>query len=209
MEQSHFNSPIRFKDSRHLNIQNYNNMKSQIPTRVAITQISENETDFPPLPQHEISECVAKALSGSRSGSIQVSRCDCFTGDFVEVEALSLNQPSEVDIWVVACSGSFTFSLKVSQMLRNRVEKVADSLAMQARLGAAAQEATAALFESLVGFLTNGQADNNGVEVEGCMLVALPLKGLEGGLDNVRGLLKHAVKIARGKPHDHHHRHHH
>jgi molybdopterin molybdotransferase len=205
LEQSHYNLPVRFKDSRHLNAYRPDDKHSP-PTRVAITQLSENESDYPLMSQRELSECVIKALSGSRIGSVKVCICESIVGDCEEVQApLSLDKPGEVDAWVVACSGSFTYSLKVSQMLRQKVEKVADALALQARLGAAAQDGTAALFEPVVGLLTNRQADNNGKEVDGCMLIALPMMGLTGGLDSVRGLLKHAVNVSRGKPRKHQH----
>jgi molybdopterin molybdotransferase len=206
LEQSHYNFPVRVKDSRHLNAYTADD-KLRPPTRVAITQLSENKSKYPLLSQQELSERVTMALSGSRIGSVEVCRCEIIAGDWEEVQnSLSFDKPNEVDVWVVACSGSFTYSLKVSQMLRGQVEKVADALALQARLGAAAEDGTAALFEPVVGLLTNRQADtNNGREVDGCMLIALPMTGLTGGLDNVRSLLKHAVNVSRGKPHKHQH----
>jgi molybdopterin molybdotransferase len=203
LEQSRYNLPVRVKDSRHLNAYNADDKHSP-PTRVAITQLSENESDYPLMSQQELSECVAKALICSRADSVEVCRCESIVGDWKAVQKpLSFDKPDEVDVWVVACSGSFTYSLKVSQMLRQQVGKVADALALQARLGAAAQDGMASLYEPVVGLLTNRQFDNTDREVDSCLLIALPLIGLTGGLDNVRGLLKHAVNVSRGEPHKH------
>ena len=86
-------------------------------------------------------------------------------------------------------------------MLRNSVEKVADAIALQARRGAAEEDGTAALFETVVGYLHSPTEGTPG----GSMLIALPMNGLKGGLANVRGLIKHALNVARGKAHNHHH----
>ncbi|CAB9517918.1 Molybdenum cofactor biosynthesis protein [Seminavis robusta] len=195
-------SAVKFKDSKHLN---HTGKPSRAPTKVAITQVSENRTKYPLIADDELSERVAKALSGSRSGSTFIASIENIDGSFSDVKKYfdDSHISNQADFWVVACSGSFPYSLQVSEMIRGKVGKVADALALQARRGAAAQDGTAALFDPVVGFIKADKSDG------GCMLIALPLKGLDGGLENVRGLLKHAVNVARGKPHHHHHKHQH
>jgi hypothetical protein len=41
------------------------------------------------------------------------------------------------------------------------------------------------------------------------MMVCLPEQGLDGGLGNIRGLLKHALNVSRDKVHNDHHAHQH
>jgi hypothetical protein len=62
----------------------------------------------------------------------------------------------------------------------------------------ASENPAAALFEVVTGFAPVEQ---------GVMIICLPDSGLSGGLMNVRGLLKHALNLARGKAHNHHHTH--
>ena len=85
-------------------------------------------------------------------------------------------------------------------MFKQRLNKVADALALQARQGAASEDSRAALFEAVVGYAPEGK---------GAILVCLPEQGVGSGLANVRGLLKHALNVGRGKPHNHHHTHKH
>jgi hypothetical protein len=110
-----------------------------------------------------------------------------------------------VDVHVVACAsypGSFRAQLEISTELTKRLVKVADALALQVRRGAASENAAAALYETVVGYVPSGQ---------GALLVCLSDEGLVGGLQNVRGLLKHALQVARPshgtQSHDHNHNH--
>lgn len=198
--QSH-HAPVRLKDSLHL--QPRSNAKGRTPTKVAITQLSQDPSVYPLMDATDLSRRVQTALTGSRSGSMVVVSCHDFTGLAATIVGEFQKQRGEsdkIDLWVVACSGSFSYSLEVSQVLSKSVGKVADALALQARRGAAAQDGTAALFEPVVGYFSPGNPS------DGCMLIALPTNGLEGGLNNVRVLLKHALNVARGKPHNEHHK---
>jgi hypothetical protein len=80
--------------------------------------------------------------------------------------------------------------------LSKHLSKVANSLALQARQGAASQDPKAALFEVVVGYVP---------EKDGAMLVCVPEIGVHGALSNVRGLLKHGLNLAKGEVHNHHH----
>ena len=187
---------LSFQKSKHLNPK-----KERPPTKVGITQVLEGTGAYPPILSAEISDRVQRALSGSRSGSVKVIWCEEVTGHIEKVrDHFSQPNAEAVDVWVVACSASFLYSLDISKCIRERIGKVADAMALQARQGAASQDGTAALFEPVVGFLDAGPLH------DGCMLIALPASGLEGGLSNVRGLLKHAVNVAREMPHNHHHK---
>lgn len=185
--------PIRLRDSLHLA------RKAPKKTRVAITQVSQDPTKYALRSENEITEQVQRALSGSKSGTVEVVSCQRFSILPNDLDVV-IKGGHDVDIWVVACSGSFTYSLDISTGLRKRVGKIADAVALQVRRGASAQDGTAALFEPVVGYLQSENASQGG-----CILVALPTLGLEAGLGNVRGLLKHALNVARGKPHNHHH----
>ena len=96
-----------------------------------------------------------------------------------------------MDVHVVTCAsypGSFRANLDISTQLCQRLDKIADALALQVRRGAACEDPTASLFETVVGYIPNGR---------GSMVVCLADDGLVGGLQNVRGLLKHALQVAR------------
>jgi molybdenum cofactor synthesis domain-containing protein len=147
-----------------------------------------------------VADQVGKALSGSKSGPAAIASSRTFAGrpeelfDFVACEDV-------VDVYVVICAsypGSFRHSVNVSSELCKRLEKVADALALQVRRGAAFEDATSALFETVVGYVPSGK---------GAMLVCLSDRGLTGGLQNVRGLLKHALQVARPNQDAHSHSH--
>ncbi len=148
----------------------------------------------------EISQDVEDALSGSKSGNIVIVSKKTFikTLDMLYPEVVGCNGADLVVVCCVSFDGAFLYHLKVVSTLRERLEKPAKALALQARRGAAAENSTAALFEVITGYAP---------ENHGAMVICLPDTGLSGGLDNVRGLLKHAVNVARGKPHNHHHTH--
>jgi molybdenum cofactor synthesis domain-containing protein len=136
-----------------------------------------------------VAERVERALNGSRSGSVQVGTSIVYT-DILDRFCDILEKDCK-DIWVVVCPkfpGSFRYHTRFSNMLRSQLSKIADSLALQARRGAAAQSATAALLEVVVGYHAGS----------GAVVVLLPEDGLDSALSNVRGLLKHALPVARG-----------
>jgi molybdenum cofactor synthesis domain-containing protein len=142
-----------------------------------------------------LSPRVVRAMSGSKSGSCTVAWSRIYSDP---LDSFQIYPPhrDHVDVVVLACPpGSFRIHLELGNLLRSKLSKVADNIALQARKGAAAQDPTAALFEIVVGFLpTAGR---------GSMVILLPENGLDGALSNVRGLLKHALRIARGEPHRH------
>ena len=143
---------------------------------------------------------VRNALSGNKSGPATVASSRTFAGrpaelfDFVAADDV-------VDIHVVICAsypGSFRHGINVWVELCKRLEKVADALALQVRRGAASEDATSALFETVVGYVPSGKR---------AMLVCLSDRGLTGGLQNVRGLLQQALQVARQNPAAHSHSH--
>lgn len=103
----------------------------------------------------------------------------------------------DVDIIVVSCPsasipGSFQYYLDLTFLLRQRLTKVAESLAQVARRGAASQHAQAALFDAVVGFVPGC-----GSSADIKLVICLPESGLDTALINVRNLLVHALKTAR------------
>lgn len=143
-----------------------------------------------------VRERVEKALSGSKCGDMVVSSTRIFEGspdqlyDFVA-------KGGQADFHIVVGSsqrGSFSSNAAVSACLKSRLVKVADGIALQVRRCAAADSPLAALFESVVGLIEGNQKS---------LLVFVSPDGLDGGLSNVRGLIKHALEIARGTKHLH------
>jgi hypothetical protein len=145
---------------------------------------------------------VENALSGSSSGKAEIVSKKTFSDqlDKLYSEIIDSNGADLVVVCCVSFEGSYRYHLDVVSALRERLEKPAKALALQARQGAAAEDSTAALFEVVAGFAP---------EKQGAMVICLPDSGVNGGLGNVRGLLKHALNVARGKPHNHHHTHQH
>ena len=145
---------------------------------------------------------VASALSGSKSGSAKIVCRKTFSAhlDFLYTEIADTNDADLVVVSCVSFDGAFPFHLDVATAIQRGITKPAKALALQARQGAASENATAALFEVVAGFAP---------EKQGAMVVCLPDIGVSGGLSNVRGLLKHSLNVARGKPHNDHHSHSH
>lgn len=143
---------------------------------------------------------VESALTGSKSGNALVTSRVVFDDAADKLYPFIVEHCFEdVDIVVISCpsfGGSFEHHLAISNMLKLQLSKVGYSLSLQARQGAASEDPKAALFEVVVGYVP---------EKNGAMLLCLPEAGVVGALNNVRGLLKHGLNIARGKAHNHHH----
>ena len=93
-------------------------------------------------------------------------------------------------VLAICCGSSFQENLDFAAELRFIIDKNADAIALQARKGAAETHPTSALFEVTAGLVNRG-----GMEF---MVLLLPDDGLKGALSNVRGLLSHGVKVAKG-----------
>ncbi|GKZ01157.1 hypothetical protein MPSEU_001067100 [Mayamaea pseudoterrestris] len=140
-----------------------------------------------------IEDRVAAALSESKSGSrdVHMSRQIQFeTAD--SIYDFLKNNCDAADIHVVV---TFRFTgphllthLALANRLRTRLTKVADALALQARIGAASQDPNTAFFEFVIGYIPDGR---------GSLVIYVPEQGLDAGLGYVRSLLKHALKVAR------------
>ncbi|CAJ1896361.1 unnamed protein product [Cylindrotheca closterium] len=142
---------------------------------------------------------IKNSLSGSKSGHAVIVSKRVFDGDLKDLYSLCIDS-NDADLIVVVCvtsPGSYLFNLDVSSMLSKRLRKVAGALALQARQGVASSNSQSAIFEAVVGYAP---------EKQGAMMSCLPEEGVDGGLSNIRGLLKHALNTARGKPHNHHHK---
>ena len=96
------------------------------------------------------------------------------------------------DLIVISCvesSGTFQYHLDVAKLLRQQLSKVANSLSLQARMGAASEDPRTAVFETVVGYLPNKN---------GSMLVYVHENGVGGALSNIRSLVSHGLRVARG-----------
>lgn len=144
-----------------------------------------------------ICDCVKNALSGSKSGQAVIVSRKTFIGNLENLYTFCIDS-NDADLIVVACAtppGSYLYNLDVSFTLLKRLHKAADAIALQARQGVASSNAQLAIFEAVVGYAP---------EQQGAMMACIPEDGIDGGLSNIRGLLKHALNVARGKAHHHH-----
>jgi molybdopterin molybdotransferase len=192
--------PVRIRDSIHMNEAK---KKATVGMKVSVVEVLPSTMLH--LSRLEATcEAIQSALSGSKSGNANVVSKKTFTGSINELySVVAKEESSDVDFIVVSCvtfAGSFSYHLDVSIALRKQLSKLANSLALQARQGAASQDPKAALFEVIVGYVP---------EQGGAMLICLPDIGVQGALSNVRGLLKHGLNLARGKPQNDHHNHRH
>jgi len=206
--------PMRLYESMHLNEAKIDH-KQERTFRVGIVRVgTEDETSV--IVERSLSERVTRALSGSKSGSVSVTSTLIYSGPpdgLFSFLASSDDASSSIDMNIVVCEGvsgsdpkmtsgsnlcGLRSRLALAQNLRSKLSKVADAMALQVRRGVAEQEPAAALFEVVIGFCPVGR---------GSMVVLLPEQGLDGGLANARGLLKHALEIARDGVDRHGHRH--
>ena len=188
---------LTVKDSMHLNSTSHSKT-----LQIAVVHVTNTPAQTKTSAAlNQVSAVVKSALSGSKSGMAGIVSARSFTGsaerlfDFCTAIGGGTDDEDDlgsVDVFVVVCSSTFRYQLDVATELRRRVTKVADALALQARQGAASECAANALLETVVGYvpLAGGR---------GSIMIMVPEQGLQGALGNVRGLLKHALKIARGK----------
>ena len=193
--------PVRLKDSIHLK-------KPRKAMKVGVVKVlPQNDQLLSSFIEQDLSNLdetcrtVQDALSGSKSGNAAVVWKKSYAGHPQDLYDLIASDTSTetLDFIVVVCvmyDGSFLYNVEVASTLKQRLTKPANAMALQARKGAAAQDSTAALFEVAIGYMS---------ENHGSMIVCVPDRGLQGALSNIRGLLKHGLNLARGKPHNHHH----
>eukprot|EP00536_Pseudo-nitzschia_multiseries_P001691 jgi/Psemu1/283203/fgenesh1_pg.22_\ len=181
--------PVRIRDSIHLR------ERKGKPTKVCVIEVLPSGNPNSLLSNlEETCDRIQKSLTVPEGSSeVIVVSNKSFSGSIEELYSFAVKATSgDVDLIVVSCvrfSGSFQYHLDVSKTLRNRLSKVANSLALQARMGAASQDPAAALFETVVGYFPN----NNGA-----MLICIEDNGLEGALKSTRSLISHGLKKARG-----------
>jgi molybdenum cofactor synthesis domain-containing protein len=165
------------------------NKKSHKSFRIGVVHVVAPGTDEDSDLQC-VTDQVRTALSGTKSGPATITSAQSFSGRPKEIFDVLL-AGDNVDLHVVTCAiypGSFRANLEFSTQVCQRLDKIADALALQIRRGAACEDPTASLFETVVGYIPNGR---------GSIVVCLADDGLVGGLQNVRGLLKHALQVAR------------
>jgi molybdopterin molybdotransferase len=143
-----------------------------------------------------LSTRVEAALNGSKPGSATVQSVRIYS-DLVDRFYGSITEDN-VDVLVVAClklPGSFRHYVKLANLMRRNLSKVANAMALLARRGAADQDSATAIFEVVIGYRTQGK---------GSIVILVPEEGLDSALSNIHGLLRHALQIARnGSGHDH------
>lgn len=201
LNNSNESSGMQVKKSQHLN------KKTKKSLRIAVVNVvdpksCEKEEDMSTRNDalKKVAVKVQSALSGTKSGVAEIvaSKTFCGSADDLFESATTSTTGEKQDVIVVVCQssfpGSFLYQLDVAACLRQRLVKVADTMALQARRGVASENAASALLETVVGYYKRQPSDGH----TGVMLILVPEEGLEGGLSNVRGLLKHALQVARG-----------
>ena len=182
--------PVRIRDSIHLK------ERKGKETKVAVIELLPFEsTKSLSSKLDKTCDRIYKGLSAPESGTannVVVSKVT-FSGSLDELYSFVVEvTPEDVDLIVVSCvrfDGSFQYHLDATNILRHRLSKVANSLALQARLGAASQDPTTALFEAVVGYVPNKN---------GAILVCVEDNGIEGALKNIRSFVSHGLRVARG-----------
>ncbi len=86
-------------------------------------------------------------------------------------------------IFVIGTDSSFVENLDISAQLRPLLTKENNAIASTVIQGAVQSEPLAPLFEPVMGYSTEF----------GCVLLSIPNNGLEDAVDNVKGLVKHAL----------------
>jgi len=138
----------------------------------------------------KISGRVKVALGG---GLANITSSQTYCGNAMNLFSTVTTEHGSVDVLVVVCKafpGFFRYHLDLAAALRKQLVKVADSIALMARCGAASEDARSALFETVVGFVPKDR---------GYMMVLVPEQGLHSSLNNIRQLLKHALQVGRGR----------
>lgn len=184
------NSPnrtlIQVRHSNHLKIIE----KPKVPLQIGIVLVAPDYDTDKDVTENRLLQRVEKALSGFKNGSALVTSSRVYS-DVVDRFCSSI-QEDDVDVLVVAClkaPGSFRYHIKLANLLRCYLTKVASSMALHVRQGAATQASTAAIFETVIGYRSNGR---------GSIVVLIPEEGLDQGLQNIHGVLRHAIRTARG-----------
>ena len=193
----HRRDHVRLADSLHLN------KKANRSLRVSIVRVlddNDNGSDAEDRAdaEAEVASTVRLSLSGSKSGPADIISISSFIDEAAGLYNHILDNalPQRPDVVCVVARTRFLRHLDVVSELRRRLQKVADGLSLQARKGAAAEHASSALLECLVGYIDTERTKDD-IRSEGAVLVCVPQAGVAGALSNVRGLLKHALEVAR------------
>ena len=167
---------IRVGESEHL--QKVSDNTSAAPLRVTVVMAKNDDDSNDASSAMMIAKDVTTALSGSKSGPVRVM--DVIMGS-------EETGDTNTDIIVVIGPPGLSDHARLVVRYRQRLSKIADSMALEAQRGAASHAATSPLYATVVGISEDTKA----------IVIVLPLRGWKAALSNVRGLLKHALKTAR------------
>ena len=183
MLHSKTSNKVQVRDSVHLN-----NFKKSL--RIAVVYaVSPTSKDMDSL--EHVAFRVQTALCSSISGQVMIVSSSFFATEPDKLLPFCCSLNINSDVICVVCQdykGSFRRHLDICSNLRQGLSKIADAMALQARQGAVSDNASAAILETIVGF----------VPEHGAMLICVSERGMDGALQNVHGLLKHALKVDQG-----------
>jgi molybdenum cofactor synthesis domain-containing protein len=100
------------------------------------------------------------------------------------------DEKSEINLYILVSKISFQLQIEIAATIRQRLAKIAESIAIIARQGVAAEHPPSTIYEVVVGYLSNSA---------GSMLILLPEEGLQGALSTVQDLIKHSLRVRCGK----------
>ena len=185
-EESLWLPKVKVRTSRHLATLN----KTFTVGLVLVPETSDSSNGEYQGSLDNLSERISVAMSGSKSGSASTAFAEVYHGKLDGNQLCEWTSKLEADFVVVVTppNASIVHHTQVAHSLRTGLTKLSDTLSLQVRRGATSQEPNAAMYENVVGYLPENKS----------LVVFLSEKGLDGALGNVRGLLKHALPIARG-----------
>lgn len=179
---------MKVYESTHLNKEGNTSLRISVAHVVGPSSNPDNSSKL-----EMVTRRVKSALGHDGGRDVDIISSNTFQGNAADLFGTITSKNDSADIIVVVCkafTGSWKYHLDIAAALRKQLVKIADSIAMVARRGAAQEDATCALFETVVGFVAKDR---------GCMMILVPEQGLLNSLSNVRGLLKHALQVGRGK----------
>ena len=179
---------VPMRDSIHLRKDTGKELKVSV---IQLVPAGALETDVLSSKLEKTCDEVHKALNvpGSTYRSVIMSK-RTFSDSLEELK--SFLSEDDIDLFVLSCvdvDGAFQYHLDATKVLRQELSKVGNSFSLQARMGAASQDPTTAVFETVAGYLPNKS---------GSMLVFVHENGVAGALSNTRSLITHGLRSARG-----------
>ena len=135
-----------------------------------------------------ISQRIEDVLGSSTERHVTIEKV---TSDLKSVpdKLIRMNTCVEV-IFVIGTHDNFVAHTNLTNQLRKMIHKEAVPMASLLRQGSAINDPSSAIFDTVVGITRHNKSPS--------LLIGMSYKGLEGGLDFAKGLLRKTLSTARG-----------